>query len=84
VTVAARLARFVGGSSWADLSGVAREELKIRSFLALDCASARSRRHVRPQPNLQLEGLRAGIWGTQDTWGQDARVPRLSRRIGRG
>jgi 2-methylcitrate dehydratase len=38
VTVAARLARFVVARSWNDLSGAAREELKIRVLDALGCA----------------------------------------------
>jgi 2-methylcitrate dehydratase len=38
VTAAARLARFVATRSWNDLSGAAREELKIRILDALGCA----------------------------------------------
>jgi 2-methylcitrate dehydratase len=38
VTAAARLARFVAARSWTDLSGAAREELKIRILDALGCA----------------------------------------------
>jgi 2-methylcitrate dehydratase len=38
VTVAARLARFAAACSWNDLSGAAREELKIRVLDALGCA----------------------------------------------
>jgi 2-methylcitrate dehydratase len=38
VTAAAQLARFVAARSWTDLSGAAREELKIRVLDALGCA----------------------------------------------
>ena len=38
MTAAARLARFVATRSWNDLSGAAREELKIRVLDALGCA----------------------------------------------
>ena len=38
MTAAARLARFVAARTWNDLSGAAREELKIRVLDALGCA----------------------------------------------
>ena len=38
MTAAARLARFVAARSWNDLSGAARDELKIRILDALGCA----------------------------------------------
>ena len=38
MTAAARLARFVAARSWNDLSGAARDELKIRILDAFGCA----------------------------------------------
>jgi 2-methylcitrate dehydratase len=53
VTIAAGLARFVSARSWNDLSGAAREELKIRILDSLGCAlgalDARPIRAVRAQ-----------------------------------
>jgi 2-methylcitrate dehydratase len=66
LTVAARLARFVVERLWDDLSEQAREELKIRVLDALGCALAAT----KAPPVLQLECLRAGFWGTRDTWGR--------------
>jgi hypothetical protein len=76
------LAQFVTDRSWDGLTEVARGELKIRVLDGLGCGlgalEASTVQAIRAQVNLfvddtqivQLECLRASIWGTDDTWGR--------------
>jgi hypothetical protein len=59
-----RLARFVVTRTWDDIAEAARGDLEIRTY-GIDVNL-----FVDHSQIVQLECLRAGLWGTDDTWGR--------------